>query len=165
MRTGRNIEGDDDEYAAALSALSARSWNPVDDTVWNGLPCRGLWFAAKFTPKSGGKSGNIPPSTIRRVSSPTGKPGATTPAGPRTASAYGTPLTGSELDRGSDGVGGGREAMFGREILARVVRRGARGPRGLPRREMTSKSPLPSVGTLPSSFSTGAAVCVGFCLR
>lgn len=86
-----------------------------------------------------------------------------TGGGPLTCSAYWTLPTGSAFDdigRESADVGGG--AMGGRDSLERGMRRGARGPRGLPRREMISKSPLPSVGTLPSSFSTGAAVCVGF---
>jgi len=69
------------------------------------------------------------------------------------------------MGSGSAGAVGGSGAMGGREILGRMTRRVARGPRGLPRRETTSKSPLPSMGTLPSSFSTGAAVCVGFCRK
>ena len=76
-------------------------------------------------------------------------------------------LTGLTLeDIGRDmAPGGGRGEIRDREITARPMRRGARGPRGLPRRETTSKSPLPSIGTLPSSFNTGAAVCVGFCRK
>jgi len=86
-----------------------------------------------------------------------------TVGGPLTCSVY---WIGSALDEMGSGGCGGSDAMGGRDILERAMRRdGARGPRGRPRRDMTSKSPLPSVGTLPSSLSTGAAVCVGFCRR